>query len=213
MQSKRDSALKVAEFLLQVKAVKLQPENPFTWASGWKSPIYCDNRITLSYPKIRTFIRQNYVDAILENFGKPDVIAGVATAGIAQGALIAQELGIPFVYVRSASKGHGMQNMIEGHLEAGQSVVVIEDLVSTGKSSLQAVDALRKANANVKGMAAIFTYGFEHAREAFEEADVQLVTLTDYSHLIKQAFKADYIDQKEVESLEKWRVSPETWGQ
>lgn len=123
MQSKRDSALKVAEFLLQVKAVKLQPENPFTWASGWKSPIYCDNRITLSYPKIRTFIRQNYVDAILENFGKPDVIAGVATAGIAQGALIAQELGIPFVYVRSASKGHGMQNMIEGHLEIGRAHV------------------------------------------------------------------------------------------
>lgn len=213
MQSKRDSALKVAEFLLQVKAVKLQPENPFTWASGWKSPIYCDNRVTLSYPKIRTFIRQNYVDAILENFGKPDVIAGVATAGIAQGALIAQELGIPFVYVRSSAKGHGMQNMIEGHLESGQSVVVIEDLVSTGKSSLQAVEALRAANASVKGMAAIFTYGFEQAKEAFKKADVQLVTLTDYSNMIKQAVKADYIDQKEVESLENWRLTPETWGQ
>src|SRR5690606_10032908 len=213
MQSKRDSALKVAEFLLQVKAVKLQPENPFTWASGWKSPIYCDNRVTLSYPKIRTFIRQNYVDAILENFGKPDVIAGVATAGIAQGALIAQEFGIPFVYVRSASKGHGMQNTIAGHLESGQSVVVIEDLVSTGKSSLLAVDTLRKANASVKGMAAIFTYGFEAAKEAFEKADVPLVTLTDYSNLIKQALKAEYIDQNEIESLEKWRVSPETWGQ
>lgn len=213
MQSNRDSALKVAEFLLQVKAVKLQPENPFTWASGWKSPIYCDNRVTLSYPKIRTFIRQNYVDAILENFGKPDVIAGVATAGIAQGALIAQELGIPFVYVRSASKGHGMQNMIEGHLESGQSVVVIEDLVSTGKSSLQAVEALRAANASVKGMAAIFTYGFDKAREAFEKADVSLVTLTDYNHLIKQALKAEYIDQKEVKSLENWRITPETWGQ
>ena len=213
MQSKRDSALKVAEFLLQVKAVKLQPENPFTWASGWKSPIYCDNRVTLSYPKIRTFIRQNYVDAILEKFGKPDVIAGVATGGIAQGALIAQELGIPFIYVRSASKGHGMQNMIEGHLESGQSVVVIEDLVSTGKSSLLAVDALRAANATIKGMAAIFTYGFESAKIAFEKADVQLVTLTDYTNLIKQAVKAEYIDQKEVESLENWRVSPETWGQ
>ncbi|NEN22409.1 orotate phosphoribosyltransferase [Cryomorpha ignava] len=213
MQSKRDSALKVAEFLLQVKAVKLQPENPFTWASGWKSPIYCDNRVTLSYPKIRTFIRQNYVDAILENFGKPDVIAGVATGGIAQGALIAQELGVPFVYVRSSTKGHGMQNMIEGHLESGQSVVVIEDLVSTGKSSLLAVDALRASNASIKGMAAIFTYGFERAKEAFEKADVQLVTLTDYSNLIKQAVKAEYIDQKEVESLENWRVSPETWGQ
>jgi len=213
MQSNRDSALKVAEFLLQVKAVKLQPENPFTWASGWKSPIYCDNRVTLSYPKIRTFIRQNYVDVILDNFGKPDVIAGVATGGIAQGALIAQELGVPFIYVRSASKGHGMQNLIEGHLESGQSVVVIEDLVSTGKSSLQAVEALRNANASIKGMAAIFTYGFELAEKAFAEADVSLVTLTDYTHLVKQAVKAEYIDQKLVSSLENWRLSPDTWGQ
>ncbi len=213
MQSNRDSALKVAEFLLQVKAVKLQPENPFTWASGWKSPIYCDNRVTLSYPKIRTFIRQNYVDVILDNFGKPDVIAGVATGGIAQGALIAQELGVPFIYVRSASKGHGMQNLIEGHLESGQSVVVIEDLVSTGKSSLQAVEALRNANASIKGMAAIFTYGFELAEKAFAEADVSLVTLTDYTHLVKQAVKAEYIDQKVVSSLENWRLSPDTWGQ
>jgi len=213
MQSNRDSALKVAEFLLQVKAVKLQPENPFTWASGWKSPIYCDNRVTLSYPKIRTFIRQNYVDVILENFGKPDVIAGVATGGIAQGALIAQELGVPFIYIRSASKGHGMQNLIEGHLESGQSVVVIEDLVSTGKSSLQAVEALRNANASIKGMAAIFTYGFELAEKAFADADVTLVTLTDYTHLVKQAVKADYIDQKVVSSLENWRLSPDTWGQ
>ncbi len=213
MQSNRDSALKVAEFLLQIKAVKLQPTEPFTWASGWKSPIYCDNRVTLSYPKVRTFIRQQYVDAILDTFGKPDVIAGVATGGIAQGALIAQELGVPFIYVRASSKGHGMQNMIEGHLESGQSVVVVEDLVSTGKSSLLAVDALRNANASIKGMAAIFTYGFEQAKKAFEKADVQLVTLTDYSHLIKQAVKAEYIDQKAVASLENWRISPETWGQ
>ena len=213
MQSNRDSALKIAEFLLQIKAVKLQPEQPFTWASGWKSPIYCDNRITLSYPKIRTHIRQKYVDAILENFGKPDVIAGVATAGIPQGALIAQELGVPFIYVRSSSKGHGMQNLIEGHLEPGQSVVVIEDLVSTGKSSLQAIQALRDADASIKGLAAIFTYGFDQAAKSFKEASVPLVTLTNYGYLIEQAVKSGYIDQKQVKSLEKWRVSPETWGQ
>lgn len=213
MQSNRDSALKIAEFLLQIKAVKLQPEQPFTWASGWKSPIYCDNRITLSYPKIRTHIRQKYVEAILDNFGKPDVIAGVATAGIPQGALIAQELGVPFIYVRSSSKGHGMQNLIEGHLEPGQSVVVIEDLVSTGKSSLQAIQALRTADVTIKGLAAIFTYGFDQAKKSFKEAGVPLVTLTDYGYLIEQAVKSEYIDQKQVESLENWRVSPETWGQ
>lgn len=212
MQSNRNSALKVAEFLLQIKAVKLQPEQPFTWASGWKSPIYCDNRITLSFPKIRTYLRQKYVEAILENFGKPDVIAGVATAGIAQGALIAQELGLPFVYVRSSSKGHGMQNQIEGHIESGQSVIVIEDLVSTGKSSLQAIDALRAAGANIKGLVAIFTYGFEHATTAFETAKVPLVTLTNYEYLIEQAVKSEYIDQENIKSLEQWRLSPETWG-
>ena len=158
-----DAAHKVAEFLLQIKAIKLQPEQPFTWASGWKSPIYCDNRKTLSYPQIRTFIRQQYVNVINEKFGKPDVIAGVATGGIAQGALIAQDMGLPFVYVRSEAKKHGLTNMVEGVVEKDQSVVVIEDLISTGGSSIKAVDALREQGCNVKGMVAIFTYGFEEA--------------------------------------------------
>lgn len=213
MQSNRDSALKVAEFLLQIKAVKLQPENPFTWASGWKSPIYCDNRVTLSYPKIRTFIRQQFVERISETYGKPDLIAGVATGGIAPGVLIAQELGVPFAYVRSSSKGHGMQNKVEGHIESGQSVVVIEDLVSTGKSSLDAVEALRNLEVNIKGMAAIFTYGFDQAKKAFEDANVKLITLTDYEQLISQALKADYIDQKDLEPLKAWRTAPEKWKQ
>lgn len=213
MQSNRDSALKVAEFLLQIKAVKLQPDQPFTWASGWKSPIYCDNRVTLSYPNIRTFIRQEFVSAITEKFGKPDLIAGVATGGIAVGALIAQELGLPFAYIRSTSKGHGMQNQIEGHVESGQSVVVIEDLVSTGKSSLEAVNALRQAGVNVKGMAAIFTYGFQQATDAFMKSDVELITLTDYEYLIKQAVKAEYIDEKDIKSLQEWRAHPEKWKQ
>lgn len=213
MQSNRDSALKVAEFLLQIKAVKLQPDQPFTWASGWKSPIYCDNRVTLSYPNIRTFIRQQFVSAIVDKFGKPDLIAGVATGGIAPGVLIAQELGLPFAYIRSASKVHGMQNKIEGHVESGQSVVVIEDLISTGKSSLDAVEALRKSGLNVKGMAAIFTYGFQHAEDAFKKSDVDLITLTDYDFLIKQALKAEYIDEKDIKSLQEWRAQPEKWKQ
>src|ERR1700741_4401829 len=154
-----DAAYKIAEYLLQIKAVKLQPDQPFTWASGWKSPIYCDNRKTLSYPAIRTYIRQEFVNAINKDFAKPDVIAGVATGGIAQGALIAQELGLPFVYVRSEAKKHGLTNMIEGDVQKGQSVVVIEDLISTGGSSLKAVEALRERGCVVKGMAAIFTYG------------------------------------------------------
>lgn len=211
MQSNRDSALKVAEFLLQIKAVKLQPEKPFTWASGWRSPIYCDNRITLSYPIIRTYIRQEFVSAISDRFGKPDLIAGVATGGIAPGVLIAQELGLPFAYIRANSKEHGMQNKIEGHVESRQSVVVIEDLVSTGKSSLDAVDALRHAGLNIKGMAAIFTYGFERAKKAFDEADVNLITLTDYDSLIKQALHAEYIDNKDLDSLKKWRSAPDKW--
>jgi orotate phosphoribosyltransferase len=213
MQSNSDSALKVAEFLLQIKAVKLQPESPFTWASGWKSPIYCDNRKTLSYPGIRTYIRQEFTKQITEEFGKPDVIAGVATGGIAQGALVAEELGIPFIYVRSSSKGHGMQNKIEGHLESGQSVVVIEDLISTGMSSLDAVDALREAGAEIKGMAAIFTYGFDIALKNFEEKKVKLITLTGYNDLLTQAVKSEYIDEKDVKSLQDWRTSPDTWKQ
>lgn len=213
MQSNRDSALKVAEFLLQIKAVKLQPESPFTWASGWKSPIYCDNRKTLSYPGIRTYIRQEFTKQIIEEFGKPDVIAGVATGGIAQGALVAEELGVPFVYVRSSTKGHGMQNKIEGQLDSGQSVVVIEDLISTGMSSLDAVDALRDAGAEIKGMAAIFTYGFDIALKNFKGKKVKLITLTDYNDLLTQAVKSEYIDEKDVKSLKDWRSSPDTWKQ
>ena len=174
-----DRAVKGAEFLLQIKAVKLQPQNPFTWASGCKSPIYCDNRITLSYPNIRTFIRQNFSNAILEHFGRPDVIAGVATGGIAQGALVAEELGLPFIYVRSSKKEHGMGNQIEGYFEEGQKVIVIEDLISTGGSCLKAVEALREANLNVRGLAAIFSYGFDIAEKNFQDAKCPYITLTN----------------------------------
>ena len=206
------SSHKIAEYLLQIKAIKLQPENPFTWASGWKSPIYCDNRKTLSYPVVRTFIRQQFVETIKKEFGKPDVIAGVATGGIAQGALVAQELGLPFVYVRSEAKKHGMTNMIEGVIEAGQSVVVIEDLISTGGSSLKAVEALREAGAVVKGMVAIFTYDFKPAADNFEAAKCQLITLSDYNILMDEALKNNYITEKDVDSLKKWREAPDKWG-
>lgn len=208
-----DRAVKVAEFLLQIKAVKLQPKNPFTWASGWKSPIYCDNRVTLSYPNIRTFIRQNYSDVILEHFGKPDVIAGVATGGIAQGALVAEELGLPFIYVRSSPKEHGMGNQIEGHFEEGQKVIVIEDLISTGGSSLKAVDALRESKLDVKGLVAIFTYGFDVAATNFEEARCPFVTLTNYDVLIEKAVDDSYISKDDVESLKDWKINPSQWQQ
>lgn len=207
-----ESALKVAEFLLQIKAIKLSPSDPFKWASGWNSPIYCDNRLTLSYPTIRTYIRQQFVQIIESEFAKPDVIAGVATGGIALGALVAQELGIPFCYVRSDSKGHGLQNQIEGVLSEGQNVVVIEDLVSTGMSSLRAVDAVKAAGANVKGMAAIFTYGFDKAEKAFKDAKCDLVTLSNYDNLITQAVQSGYLSEAELEKVKEWRVSPETWS-
>lgn len=205
------NAIKVAEFLLQIKAVKLQPNDPFTWASGWKSPIYCDNRVTLSFPAIRTFIRQNYSEAILEKFGKPDVIAGVATGGIAQGALIAQELGLPFIYIRSSAKGHGMGNQIEGHYEEGQRVVVIEDLISTGGSSLKAVEALREAKLDVKGLVATFTYGFDLAEKNFEDAKCPVVTLTNYDILVEKALADTYITPQDVDSLKQWRKDPANW--
>ncbi len=208
-----DRALKVAEFLLQIKAIKLQPTNPFTWASGWKSPIYCDNRKTLSYPSIRTFIRQAYSEVILEKYGKPDFIAGVATGGIAQGALVAQELGIPFVYVRSTPKGHGLGNQIEGDFEKGQKVVVIEDLISTGGSSLQAVEALRQAGCDVKGLVAIFTYDFDIAKENFKKANCPFETLTNYDFLIEQAIRKEYINEGDLESLQSWRANPAVWNQ
>jgi orotate phosphoribosyltransferase len=213
MQSPSDSAPKVAEFLLSIKAVKLQPKAPFTWASGWKSPIYCDNRITLSFPKIRTHIRQEFVRLIEDAYGKPDVIAGVATGGIAPGVLVAQELGLPFLYVRSEAKGHGLQNQIEGRIDSGQSVVVVEDLVSTGRSSLMAVEALRKAGCEVKGMVAIFTYGFDVAQAAFKAAECHLETVTNYNVLINQALKSGYITEAEKELLEDWRSNPAHWGQ
>ena len=212
MEINEDAALNIAEFLLQIKAIKLQPDKPFTWASGWKSPIYCDNRVTLSYPKVRTYIRQEFVEAIIKKFGKPDVIAGVATGGIAQGALVAQELELPFVYVRSEAKKHGMTNMIEGYIEKGQTVVVIEDLISTGGSSLKAVEALREAGCEVKGMAAIFTYGFKTATDNFEKTNCKLITLSNYSTLIKQALQSKYITDKDLKSLEQWAENPAIWN-
>lgn len=206
-----DKALKVAEFLLQIKAVKLQPNKHFTWASGWNSPIYCDNRVTLSYPNIRTFIRQAYTEAILDYFGKPDVIAGVATGGIAQGALVAQELGLPFIYVRSSAKGHGMGNQIEGYYEKGQKVVVIEDLISTGGSSLNAIEALKEGGLEVKGLIAIFTYGFKVADENFKKAQCPYVTLTNYDFMIEEALRKDYISENDLLSLREWKDHPDTW--
>lgn len=212
MTSFDDPAYKVAEFLLQIKAVKLQPEKPFTWASGIKSPIYCDNRKTLSYPKIRTYIRQQFTEVINANFGKPDVIAGVATGGIAIGALVAQEMGLPFVYVRSEAKKHGLTNMIEGEIESGQTVVVIEDLISTGGSSLKAVEALKEKGCNVKGMVAIFTYGFDEATQNFKKAKCRVETLTNYTTLVQAAVKKEYITEKDVKNLKEWRTNPSAWG-
>ena len=208
-----NKAIKVAEFLLQVKAIKLSPNKPFTWASGIKSPIYCDNRVTLSYPNIRTFMRQAYAESILDHFGKPDVIAGVATGGIAQGALVAQELGIPFIYVRSSVKEHCMGNQIEGYFEKGQKVVVIEDLISTGGSSLKAIAALRDAELDVRGLVAIFTYGFDIAHENFANAECPYVTLSDYNSMIAEALDSNLISQDDMDSLKRLRDNPSTWNQ
>jgi orotate phosphoribosyltransferase len=212
MNYTEERGLKTAQYLLQIKAIKLNPEHPFTWASGWKSPIYCDNRKTLSYPQIRTYLRQEMVKLVEEEFGAMDLIAGVATGGIAIGALVAQELGLPFVYVRAAEKKHGLGNQIEGVAESGQSVVVIEDLVSTGKSSLAAVTALREAGCQVKGMISIFSYEFPQAAKAFKEANCKLFTLSNYPFLIKQAFEDQFIGEDQIELLSKWRESPDTWG-
>jgi orotate phosphoribosyltransferase len=211
MIKNEESGLKIAEFLLQIKAIKLQPNKPFTWASGWKSPIYCDNRKTLSYPKVRTNIRQQFVEMISSEFGKPDVIAGVATGGIAPGVLVAQELGLPFVYIRSEAKAHGLGNLIEGVVESGQSVVLVEDLISTGGSSLKAVEALRKEKCTIKGLISIFTYGFQTAEDAFKKAKCKAVSLCDYEILIKQALKSNYITEKDLLTLQNWRVNPEGW--
>ncbi|CAN5523020.1 orotate phosphoribosyltransferase [soil metagenome] len=207
-----ETAEKIAEHLLQIKAIKLQPSEPFTWASGWKSPIYCDNRISLSHPKVRTYIRQALVKMIGEKFGKPDVIAGVATAAIAQGALVAEAMGLPFVYVRSSPKDHGRENLIEGELKAGQSVVVIEDLISTGGSSLKAVKALRDAGCKVTGMISVFTYGFKLSEENFKTENCPVVSLCDYETLIAKAVDANFVTATDLHTLRAWRENPETWS-
>lgn len=204
---KKDFASK----LLNVKAIKLQPNDPFTWASGWKSPFYCDNRKTLSYPGLRNFVKLELVHAVLEHFPEAEAVAGVATGAIAQGALVADELNLPFVYVRSKAKDHGMGNIIEGELEKGSKVVVVEDLISTGGSSLKAVAALREAGYEVVGMVASYTYGFPVAAEAFAEAGVRLETLTDYDHVVAEAVATGYIAESDVEVLAEWRKNPSEW--
>lgn len=212
MTYNKETGLSISEFLLQIKAVKLNAKDPFTWASGLRSPIYCDNRKTLSFPTIRTFIRQQFVDIINEEYPSVDLIAGVATGAIALGVLVAQELGLPFVYVRASEKKHGLENKIEGHFESGKSVVVIEDLVSTGKSSLLAVEALRSAGLEVKGMLAIFSYNLQKATNNFKEAKCKLHTLADYDILIQQAIENNYISENDLKPLINWRKDPEAWS-
>lgn len=204
-------AEKVASYLLNIKAIKLEPNHPFTWASGWKSPIYCDNRKTLSYPEVRNYIKEQFATLIRKKYPEAEVIAGVATGAIAQGVLVAQELDLPFIYIRSAAKSHGLENLIEGEYKAGQKVVVIEDLISTGGSSLQAVEALRKAGCEVLGMSAIFTYGFRKAEDNFKNAGCELTTLSDYTAMIDLAVKIGYIQQEQADKLKEWRLSPETY--
>ena len=201
----------LAEKLLKISAIKLQPENPFVWASGWNSPIYTDNRRTLSYPEVRTFIKVELCRVIMENFGEVDAIAGVATGAIAQGALVAETLGLPYVYVRSAPKDHGLENLIEGNLKPGQKVVVIEDLISTGGSSLKAVEAIRNAGCEVIGMAAIFTYGFPVAARKFKAAQVELITLSNYNAMLETALETNYIKPEDLETLQEWRKDPASW--
>ena len=201
----------IAAQLLQIKAIKLQPANPFTWASGWLSPIYCDNRKTLSYPEVRTFIRDGFAELIREKFAGADVIAGVATGAIAQGALVADELGLPFIYVRSSPKDHGLENLIEGDLKPKQKVVIIEDLISTGGSSLKAVEAIRKDGSEVLGMVAIFTYGFTIAEDKFKNAKVKLTALSNYDAVLSEALATSYINEKDMETLKEWRQNPSVW--
>nr|WP_321237312.1 orotate phosphoribosyltransferase [uncultured Psychroserpens sp.] len=208
----KETAKQTAEVLLQINAIKLQPKAPFTWASGWKSPIYCDNRIVLSFPPIRNYIRETMAKHIEAHYGKVDVIAGVATGAIGIGMLVAEYLGLPFIYVRPEAKSHGRQNQIEGFVESGQNVVVVEDLISTGKSSLNAVKALEKANVNVKGMVAIFSYGFEVANQNFKTANVNLHTLSNYENLLEQALDTKYINIKEQEVLALWNANPSEWN-
>jgi orotate phosphoribosyltransferase len=201
----------LAEKLLEISAIKLQPDCPFTWASGWNSPIYTDNRKTLSYPKIRSFIKLELARMIMENFPEVEAIAGVATGAIAQGALVADELLLPYAYVRSTPKDHGLENLIEGNLQPGQKVVVVEDLISTGGSSLKAVEAIRNAGCEVIGMVAIFSYEFPIAQQKFKEAKVKLITLSNYSSMLKVALKTNYINDSDIKTLERWREDPATW--
>lgn len=208
----KETARKTAALLMQINAIKLQPQNPFTWASGWKSPIYCDNRIILSYPPIRNYIRENLAKQIEELYGKPEMIAGIVTGAIGIGALVADYLSIPFCYVRPEPKGHGRQNQIEGFFEPNTSVVVIEDLISTGNSSLKAVEALKAADANIKGMLAIFSYGFDRATQNFDQAGIPLNTLSNYDSLLEEAEKSNYINAEEMQLLSTWRQNPESWG-
>lgn len=208
----KGTAHKTAELLLQINAIKLQPQNPFTWASGWQSPIYCDNRITLSYPMIRTYLREQIANQIEKLYGKPDAIVGVATGAIGIGMLVADYLNVPFCYVRPEAKKHGRQNKIEGFVEKGANVVVVEDLISTGKSSLLAVTALKEAGIHVKGMLAIFTYGFDVASENFEKENITLHTLSNYENLLVQAEKSQYINAKEATVLSQWREDPANWN-
>tara|TARA_B100000575_G_scaffold190921_1_gene154008 strand:+ start:148 stop:789 length:642 start_codon:yes stop_codon:yes gene_type:complete len=207
-----NTAKKTAELLLQINAIKLNSKNPFTWASGWKSPIYCDNRLILSHPKIRIYVREQISKQIIELFGKPDVIAGVATGAIGMGMLVADILNLPFIYVRPESKKHGRKNQIEGGFEKNQNVVVIEDLISTGKSSIAAVNALRESQLRVKGMISIFTYGFEISKSNFNENKIEFNSLSSYEVLLEQALKTNYINEKEFQALSDWRDNPENWN-
>jgi orotate phosphoribosyltransferase len=208
----KETAKKTAEVLLQINAIKLQPNDPFTWASGWKSPIYCDNRVVLSFPLVRNYVKETMARHIEKHYGKPDVIAGVATGAIGIGALVADYLNLPFVYVRPEAKKHGRQNQVEGYIEKGQNVVVVEDLISTGKSSLNAVKALNEAEVNVKGMVAIFSYGFNVATENFNEANVELHTLSNYENLLEQALDTNYITEKQQDILTQWNANPSGWN-
>ncbi|WP_299251448.1 orotate phosphoribosyltransferase [uncultured Lacinutrix sp.] len=205
-------ARQAAKVLLQINAIKLSPKEPFTWASGWKSPIYCDNRIILSFPPVRNYVREEMAKFIEQHYGKPDAIAGVATGAIGIGILVAEYLGLPFIYVRPEAKGHGRQNQIEGFIESGQNVVVVEDLISTGKSSLNAVRALKEANVNVKGMVAIFTYGFDVAKANFEAENIDLQTLSNYDNLLIEAAETNYIKEEQLETLSAWNSNPSEWN-
>jgi orotate phosphoribosyltransferase len=213
MRAIKETPRKVAEYLLQIKAVKLSSQKPFQWSSGLLSPIYCDNRVILSYPAIRTYIRQQFVDVINQYFGKSDVIAGVATGGIAHGVLVAQEFGLPFIYVRPEPKKHGLSNAIEGYVEKGQSVIVIEDLISTGGSSLKVIEHLKDFGCSIKGMISIFTYNFKSAEETFKENKLQVISLSDFDSLIKVALEKSYITEEDFEQLKEWHKDPEGWSE